>query len=91
VKWLERTKRRLTMLVEGTTPEAYWLGGAGGVKDRRLWNKLDCVLTAFVRSSAGVTGMLVMASSLRLQALRMFFMRGASWRFASAFWSEGTG
>lgn len=49
------------------------------------------VLTALARSSAGVTGMLVAASSLRLQALRMFFMRGASWRFASAFCNEGTG
>lgn len=36
------------------------------------------VLTALARSSAGVTGMFVVASSLRLQALRIFFILGAS-------------
>ena len=50
-----------------------------------------CTHTALVQSSAGVTGMFVAASFLRLHAFKMFFMRGASCRFASAFCREGTG
>jgi len=63
----------------GRGDDAACLSIGGRVRKRGGGYVDDCVvLTALARSSAGVTGMFVVASSLRLQALRMFFILGAS-------------
>lgn len=54
------------------------VGGSSMRSERGRGCGYDCVLTALERSSEGVTGMFVVASSLRLQALRIFFILGAS-------------
>ena len=64
------------MLVEGTTPLACGFVGLWPSEKARAGGCV--VLTALALSSAGVTGMFVVASCLRVHALRMFFILGAS-------------
>ena len=47
--------------------------------------------TVFSIISAGEDGGGVLNSNGRSAALRQFLIRGASWRFPSVFWSDGTG